>query len=203
MRYLSYSSGTVQALLQTDLVTPQTKQVLQQRIDAKPVMAPQFFSIDEFKILKAVCDRLIPQQRQNPIDIAGQLDTDLAANKGNGWRYDSLPPDQQTFKSGIKGVEETADKLYHSSYINLPEKQQDEVLTRIQNGNAMGETWQQLPGKLFFEELLSRLVEFYYSHPIAKDEIGDVSFADAHGWQQIQLNEKEMQEPMPAEETTV
>ncbi len=49
----------------------------------------------------------------------------------------------------------------------------------------------------FFEELLAQIVEIYYSRPEAKEEIGEVAYADAKGWQKIGLNEMEIREPKP------
>jgi hypothetical protein len=54
-----------------------------------------------------------------------------------------------------------------------------------------------VPANKFFEELLASLAELYYSHPLAKEEIGEVAFADKKGWQQIGLNQLESHEPLP------
>jgi gluconate 2-dehydrogenase gamma chain len=197
MQQINYPSGTVRALLQTDLVLPQTKEVLQQRLSQPPVTKPRFFSSSAFEILKAVCNRLIPQTEHAPIDLAGLLDASLAQNRGNGWRYNAMPPDQESFRLGIDGIEEAAQVLNGSCFIALSAAEQDEVLLAVQNGNVAGKAWQNQPSNLFFVELLSRLVEHYYGHPLAKESIGEVAFADAKGWQHIQLNEHEPQEPLP------
>ncbi len=86
--------------------------------------------------------------------------------------------------------------MYNEKFIDLTEAGQDEVLVKVQSGNAAGKTWKQMPSRLFFEELLTLLTELYYSHPLAKEEIGEVAFADGKGWQNIGLNEHEAHEPL-------
>lgn len=49
---------------------------------------------------------------------------------------------------------------------------------------------------LYFEELLALVVDIYYAHPLASEEIGYTGMADAHGWQAIGLDERETHEPV-------
>ncbi len=194
MRDDHYSSETVQALLQTDFVLPQTKEALQKRLDAPVVTRPSFFTKEEFTTLQAVCKRLLPQpkDRQNQIDVAGIFDTSLEqGNISNGWRYNAMPPDEEAYRLGLQAIEISSQTQYSKAFQELSEEEQDELLQAVQLKTIKGEVWNKLHADLFFKELMAALVEIYFSHPIAKDEIGDVSFADAKGWQHIGLSEKE------------
>lgn len=192
----NYPTGTVRALLETDLVTPPTRHALQARLRQPAVTTPRFFDARDFATLRAACARLIPQtEREQAIDLAGALDERLAAGKGDGWRYDQMPPDGEAHRRGLRGLDETAQALLAMNFQQLEAAQQDEVLLAVQRGEAHGETWRTLPARRFFEELLAELTEIYYSHPLAKEEIGDASMADAHGWQKISLDEHEAHEP--------
>ncbi len=197
MKHDHYPEGTVESLLQTDLVTLPTRRVIEKRLEQKTITTPCFFSDKSFITLHIVCDRLIPQERENPVDIAGVLDDFLAENKGNGWRYDSMPPDQEAFTLGLLGIDQTSQLLFKKHFHEIGIIHQEEILHSIQSGNVEGNVWQQLSSSLFFEELLAAVVEIYYSHPAARDEIGEVSMADAMGWKKIGLNEREAQEPEP------
>ncbi len=191
-----YPTGTVRALLQSDLVTEATRQVLVDRLQQNEVVIPQFFNAQLFVTLKAVCARLIPQPAtQERVDLAGTLDRFAAEGKGNGWRYDVLPPDEETYKKGVAAIDETSTLHFGLPFHLLATENQDEVLQQIQNGTAPGATWLIIPAPVFFEELLAALVEIYYSHPFGKEEIGDASMADKKGWQKIGLNELQIQEP--------
>lgn len=190
-----YPDGTVRALLQTDQVTEPTRRALTERLTARPHQ-PTFFTPDEFQLLQAICDRLVPQHdRPERIDIAGGIDKRLADNKSDGWRYDVMPADGDAYRLGLQGVEESAQLLFQRSFQNISAEQQDNILKAIQEKRAPGATWQRLAADRFFEELLAESVENYYSHPLAQEEIGYVGMADVPTWQRIGLNQLEDREP--------
>lgn len=192
----TYPSDTVGRLLHTDLVTPKTREVLEGRIAAHAKTdktEPRFFTGAEFRTLERVCDRLIPQpDREHPVDLAGAVDQRLAEGKTDGWRYNSMPPDGEAYRRGLHGLDETARAVFGNDrdvrFEALDIAEQDAVLAAVQRGDARGVTWDMMPGNRFFEELLAEVVECYYSHPLAEDEIGYAGFADAHGWQRIGLD---------------
>ena len=190
-----YPDGTVRALLLTDDVTEATRQALTERLETTPPK-PDFFSKTEFHLLEAICSRLIPQDEGKPsIDIAGGIDERLVQNKSDGWRYDTMPADGEAYKLGLAGVDETASILFESPFQSLSDKQQDDVLQQIQQGDAPGEIWKKLPANRFFEELLAEATTNYYSNPLAQEAIGYVGMADVPGWQRIGLNQLEDREP--------
>ena len=192
---MPYPTGTVRALLDTNQVTEPTRQVLTERLNAPP-RQPTFFSADEFVLLQAICDQLVPQDEDTEhIDIAGGIDQRLSEQKSDGWRYDTMPADGDAYKLGLKGVDESAQVLFKRQFQSLSGEQQDEVLKAVQEGRVSGEIWQKLPANRFFEELLAEAVENYYSHPMAQEEIGYAGMADAPGWQLVELNQLEDREP--------
>lgn len=194
-----YPPGTVRALLQTDQVTDATRRVLTERLNTPP-REPTFFSADEHALLLAICDRLIPQDdrpQTERIDVVGGIDHRLGQNKSNGWRYDEMPPDPDAYRLGLAGIDESAVALFGQSFRQLPGEQQDAVLKAVQTMDAPGTTWQTLPADRFFEELLAEVVEIYYSHPLAQEQIGYVGMADVPTWQRIGLNQLEAREPRP------
>ena len=185
--------NTVLPLLPTDLVTDPTRNVLTDRLNA-PLHQPTFFSPDEFTLLEAVCDRLVPQEAAERIDMAGAIDKRLTEGGSDGWRYDDMPPDGDAYRLGLHGIAESAQVMFGDLFQNLSGEQQDKVLASIQTMDAPGESWRTLPADHFFEELLTEVSEAYYSHPLAQAEIRYVGMADAPGWQRIGLNELEERE---------
>jgi gluconate 2-dehydrogenase gamma chain len=191
-----YPPGTVRHLLDTDLVTPPTRAAIRQRLANPPVTTPRFLDTDAFATLQAVCSRLIPQPaRAEAVDLAGPIDTRLADNQSNGWRYDHLPPDRDAILQGLQGIDEAAEALFGTFFRTLDSRAQDQILLAVQRGEAPGPSWRSLDAPRFFEELLAEVAEIYYSHPLAQEEIGYVGMADAHGWQAIGLNELAPHEP--------
>lgn len=190
-----YPPNTVRALLDTDQVTDVTRQVLTERLSA-PSRQPVFFSADEYSILEAVCNRLIPQDDGSPvIEIWGGIDDRLAENKSNGWRYDTMPADQEAYRRGLAGIEESAQVLFQQSFRQLSNDQQDHIIGLVQSGDAPGAIWQTMPAERFFEEMLAEAVENYYSHPLVQETIGYVGMADQPAWNRLGLNNLEDREP--------
>ncbi|CCH56674.1 hypothetical protein BN8_06055 [Fibrisoma limi BUZ 3] len=194
-----YPEGTVRALLNTDHVTPATRTTLEARLSLHAPYEPQFFTASEYVLLKAVCDRLIPQTGSDTdyINIARGIDERLTRNESNGWRYDSMPPDQDAYQLGLAGLEATAQSRHQQSFLHLPDAQQDDLLRLIQQAEVEGEPWDRLPAERFFEEILAEAVENYYSHPLAQEAIGYVGMADTPAWQRLGLNTLDDREPRP------
>lgn len=197
-----YTAGTVMALLQTEYVTPVTRQALEERM-AEAGETPSFFDAPAFGALSMVCDRLVAQDSQNRIlNIASFIDRRLQENSGDGWRYDAMPPDKEMYVNGLKGIDETSTLLYEAPFVQLNEEQQLELLLSLQKGAAEGMVWKEMPAKRFFEELLAEATEIFYSHPLVQEEIGYVGMADAKGWTKIGLNERDGIEPEEIADTS-
>jgi len=197
----TYAPGTVRMLIESDLVTPSTRQALRDRLWTMPVLNPRFFPAGAFRTAGAVCDRLIPQpERPRPIDLAGALDTRLAEGAGDGWRYARMPPDADMHRLGMTGIEQSAVAMFNRNFEQLSDTRQDAVLRAVQAGTAAGPLWAAMDPACYFEELLALVTDIYYAHPLASEEIGYVGMADAHGWQAIGLGEHDGHEPVAARE---
>lgn len=173
-------------LLNSDQVTQKTKEVLLKR-ETKKSVSPTFFTLEEFELLQSVCDHLTAQADNPLVDIAGEVDARLTAKTGPGWRYDTLPPDGISYKTGLKGIAENILLLSHKSFNDLNTEEKNNLLKTVQQGTSLGETWKNFSGKRFFELLLTEATEHFYSHPNAQAEINYIGFADAKGWQVPQL----------------
>ena len=193
----SYPAGSVRELIESDLVTLSTRNVLQARLQTADVIEPRFFDPVAFKTLRAVCDRLLAQpERPHLIDVCGTLDTRLARGEGDGWRFADMPPDADAHRNGLVGIEQVAMSIFGRAFTQLNEAEQDDVLRAIQHGTASTPVWVEMNSRRYFEELLAAVVDIYYAHPLASEEIGYAGMADAHGWQAIGLGQHEAHEPV-------
>ena len=192
-----YPSGTVRALLSTEHVSAATRAAVQGRLDAPATYAPQLLAPETYALLEAVAARLLPQpdRPDQPIALAPTIDQRLAEGRADGWRYDALPPDRETYRLGLGGIQEIAQSLFKADFLQLQSEQQDAVLQALAEDRPPGQTWETLDAGRFFEELLAELTETYYAHPLAQEEIGYVGLADLPNWTKIGLNEREDREP--------
>ncbi|HEX5416771.1 MAG TPA: gluconate 2-dehydrogenase subunit 3 family protein [Chloroflexota bacterium] len=136
----------------------------------------RFFTEDEARLLVAVADRIIPQDDRAPaerIPIVPWIDDSLYNHITNGYRYEDMPPQEEAWRLGLRGIDETARIRLGKGFRELTEAEQDEVLVAVATGKAEGETWQTMPAKRFWDaHLIGAICEQYYSHPTAWNEIG-------------------------------
>ena len=191
----AYGNKNFNDLLNTNLITKKTRQVLVSRINEKEGTA-LFFTAYQFNILTIVCDLLMAQNSAKRIcNPAIAIDKRLAAGKADGWRYDAMPDDRIAFVNGIDGIDEFAFAMYKKPFQKLNLSDQIYLLEKIQKGETIGNKWNKIIATLFFEDLLSEVTAIFYSHPVVQQEIGFVGMADANGWKNIGLDSKDNIEP--------
>ena len=164
-------------LLDSDFVTDETRRVLRERLNAREI-PPRFFDEREFEILKGICDALAPTEVVPCRFVAGEIDLRLAAGRGNGWRYDALPPDGDAYRTALGELNRIAEELFNDCFTSLENEQRREIFHRLKNGEIKFE----FSSDKFLEEICAEFVELFYSHPLVLEEIGYVGFADARGW---------------------
>lgn len=194
-------TGTLDNLLASPFVTPPTRDALFARAIPPPHDAqPAFFDASTFAILQSVCACLLPASPPNGPDVqdfAFVIDKRLSQNTGNGWRYDTMPPDREAYSLGLQGLNDAAKARHGLEFIECGDDAQDALLADLRENNLSGAVWQRLPAPRFFEELITELAEAFYSHPQVQASIGYVGMADAKGWKRVGLNETNDDEPQP------
>ncbi|MBA3692212.1 MAG: GMC family oxidoreductase N-terminal domain-containing protein [Acidobacteria bacterium] len=168
-------------LLDSDLVTDETRRVLQERLNAEETPS-RFFDERDFEILKAVCETLAPSRTVPGWFAAGEIDQRLAENSGNGWRYDSMPPDSESYKTGLRLLNETAQETFQNNFVALEIEERKDIFKRFESGKVELKGQSTFAPARFLEELFTEFAEIFYSHPLALEQIGYIGFADKHGW---------------------
>ncbi len=181
-------------LIASNAVTEPTRRALHTRLATPPVLEPRAMSAEAFGTLRAVCDRLIPQDGESRVDLAGAVDTRLAEGHGDGWRYDTLPPDTEAWGRGLAALDGDARAMAGVEFVALQPALQNAVLTAVQAGAARDEGWQGLDAARWFEEVLAAVSEAWMSHPLTQAYIGYVGFADAAGWHAVGLGGHDLQD---------
>jgi len=153
----------------------QTRRAVRRRLEEIPPI--RFFSEREARTLAAVAERIIPQperRQSEKVPIVPWIDEKFYEDRRNGYRYEELPPQQEAWRLGLKGIDETAQALFGGkSFADLDPLSQDVVLTHVERGARPAQTWERMPAALFFKSVLSiTIVKTYYAHPLAWNEIG-------------------------------
>ncbi len=152
-----------------------TRSLVRARMDEVPPI--RFFSPGEARLLAAVFDRLIPQDDRDAahrIPILPWVDERLFAGRGDGYRYEKMPPDGEAYRLGIGAIDAIARVKEGAPFLDLDALAQERVLETLHAGQppAAPEVWARMPPHRFFLLVLSDAVSVYYAHPWAWDEIG-------------------------------
>lgn len=143
---------------------------------------PTFFNHDEWRFILAAVDRLIPEDELGagavsegvPQFIDKQLE--LPYGYGHLWYmqgpfasgvpelgYQSNLVPRETYRRGIKAVNQHCQQAFKKDFADLTEGQQVDLLTQLEKGQLTFET---VPGALFFTQLLDNTKEGYLADPI-------------------------------------
>lgn len=165
----------------------QTREAIRRRLEDVPSI--RYLSPSEAKTLEAIVDRIIPQPdrpAEEKIPIVPWIDQKLFEDKRDGYRFEVLPPQRESWKLAIAGIDETARVFFNAPFHELDAPSQDMILKRVQQGDPPGETWKQLPSHVFFSKVLAvEVVKVYYAHPAAWNEIGYHGPSSPRGYSRI------------------
>jgi len=170
---------------------PKTREVIDARLAV--YREPRFFTASEWRTLWALCERIVPQPKHRaPVPLPSYVDEKLQCRQLDGYRYASLPPQDEAWRRGLAALEAEAHSAHGAAFTALTSVQQDELLRRMQHGQLMGPAWQGMPCQLFFEHrVLPDITHAYYAHPTAWDEIGFGGPASPRGYVRMGLERRD------------
>jgi hypothetical protein len=194
-----YPDYDVLAKWNTPSWNDQTRAVVAKRLNEVP--SRQFLTELQYRTLEAVCDRVMPQPERGPhekVPIAPWIDAKLQKNETNGTRYPPLPPQRECWKRGMDAIEAEAQLRFRRSFHTLDPAEQDMILHAMNKGDVKAPDWGSLPSQMFMRKsLLREIVEVYYAHPSAWNEIGFGGPASPRGYLRLRVNRRD---PWEAEE---
>ncbi len=146
--------------------------------------------------MQAVCDRILPQDDRDEahrIPVLHFLDERLHSGRRDGYRYEKMPSDPDAYRLGMQGIEAIARHLFGRSFLELEPLEQDQVLKTLHDGKppAGQAIWQRMEVHRFWMLLVKDVVEAYYAHPWAWDEIGFGGPAYPRGYMRLEHGDPE------------
>ncbi len=180
-------------LIASDRVSRRTRAALAIRALADDAdYAPRVLSPTQMVTLRAVADRVVPQDTP-AIDLAARLDAQLAAGKGDGWRFATLPPDREAYAKALDGL---------AGFGSLAAQEQQDRLVRLAEGHFDRSVLSADQMKQWFEDLRADLVRLWLAHPATLARIGFDGFANGgdglrkQGFARLAADEREPWEPL-------
>lgn len=182
---MSPSTPRFRHLAGENLLTAPTLAVLQAR-EERTTGEPRHFAPEAFATFVALIARLKPLvERPTAREIALRIDARLAERKGDGWRYDAMPPDGEAMVAGLAALEAEARADGSPAFAEMNDP--DSLIRKVQKGETRLQ-WG-LPPKRFLEDLLAEVVSHAYAQPEAQDSIGYDGYADAQGWSHLEIGD--------------
>jgi pimeloyl-ACP methyl ester carboxylesterase len=185
--------GAFARLIASDRVSRRTRAALATRALADAAdRPPEVLSPTQLRTLRAVADRVVPQTGP-AIDLAARIDAQLAAGKGDGWRFADLPPDREAHAMALDGL---------AGFGDLAEDEQQATLTRITEGGFERAALSASQMEHWFEDLRADLVRLWLAHPATLARIGFDGFANGgdgarkQGFERLGACEREAWEPL-------
>ncbi len=165
--------------------TPSWNDVTRKAVDKRVNDPPprRFFTSEEWPILLALCDRIIPQTAAPRVPIANFVDAKMAEDHKDGYRQANLPPMQEMWRRGLAALDAEARLRFGGGFASLPGGRQDDLLHAIQRGEVRSPEWSGVPAKSFFKSrVLMDIPTMYYGQPQGWDEIGFGGPASPRGY---------------------
>jgi hypothetical protein len=173
-----------------------TQRVVLERVAVVPPI--RFFSNEEAETLKAFCDIVTAQDEEPRIAVLSYIDEKLHGGVGDGWQYYDLPGDGETWRRVARGLDEEARKLSFDSFAAAPLEAQVGVVHRFSKSDLHGDAWETVNVARAWKVVMRYVVQAFYSHPWAWNEIGFGGPAYPRGYAAFgspHLGERETWEP--------
>jgi hypothetical protein len=168
-----------------------TREVIGRRLAIVP--EPQFFSRDEYEMVRAIADLIVPQPLgRTPIPVAALVDRKLHEGVMDGYRVAGMPRDGEAWRIGLRALDAEARKLHHELFAKIAPAEQQELLRRAERGELNAPEWAGMKPQDFFKRRMARdIVHAYYAHPTAWSEVGWGGPASPRGYVRMDFNARD------------
>jgi pimeloyl-ACP methyl ester carboxylesterase len=178
-----------------------------------PGYRPRHLSRQELAVLRAACDRVVPQEGEGRIDLAARIDRMLDA--GDGWRHAGLPPDPQAFAGALRVLDGAAREIFGAPFGAVADAERDAILEGVEAGKPMladqagGALLSAGQMTLWFEDFRAMAARLFVSHPATLAQMrytgamnGGDGIENFLGFARIGVGERDAWEPAPLAEPT-
>jgi hypothetical protein len=148
-----------------------TREVVTRRLQMHGPL--RFFTPQEEPTLRALCDVATAQDSEPRVPVAEMVDDKLAAGRLDGYRYAGMPRDPDTWRLVLRGLDEAAASRYGSDgFAACVPQAREAIIGALADGSLSGGAWDELDVSRAFSVCMRAILEAFYSHPWAWNEIG-------------------------------
>ena len=176
-------------LQQADRWDDETAGVVLSRL--APPNALGFFTMDERAIAQPLLDLLLAQDKEPRIPVLALIDTRLAIGETDGWHYDDMPQDSQTWRDTLAFLDQDAQQTYGEGFASIDARRQARLIQRVQDLTDESGHWHRYPASQVWSLWTRYACTAFYSHPWAWNEIGFPGPAYPRGYLNPGINARE------------
>jgi hypothetical protein len=140
-----------------------TRSVVVGRVENVPPI--RFFTEDEVRVLQPFTDVVMAQDEDPKIPVLNFVDEKMHTGSRDGYRYFILPDDAEVWRIVARGLQQ-------EQFDTLTLERQQEFIERFSQAKLFGEPWSQLNVAFAWEIIHRDILQAFYSHPWAWNEIG-------------------------------
>jgi Gluconate 2-dehydrogenase subunit 3 len=173
-----------------------TRRLVLERVEHVPPI--RFFTVDEVRTLGAFCDIVMAQDREPRIPVLNMVDAKLFAGELDGFVFEDLPDDGETWRRVAVGLDAAASQHGAAPFATAPHEVQRQVVDAFSKGELRGQVWDELPPGRAWSVVMRAVLSAFYSHPWAWNEIGFGGPAYPRGYARLGAGQRESWEGAPA-----
>ena len=166
-----------------------TRRVVSRRVSGIPPI--RFFTPAEATALGAFCDLVTDQQSQRPVPVLNMVDEKLFEGRLDGFRYDDMPDDRETWRRVPRGLDAAARQHGAPDFLHASTDVQCRIIEALAQGELHGEVWDELPPSNAWSVVMRAILSAFYSHPWAWNEIGFGGPAYPRGYARFGVGQRE------------
>jgi hypothetical protein len=146
-------------------------------IDARMVIRTgqplRFFTHAEGRTGQTFCDTCTAQDAEPRIPVLEMLDRRLAAGELDGYQYDGMPDDRDTWRLVLAGLDETAATRHGlTSFADCDPAGAAGIVGSFAHGHLRGGVWARFDIRRAWSICSRMIVAEFYAHPWSWNEIG-------------------------------
>ena len=166
-----------------------TRRLVLDRVQNVPPI--RFFTAAEALTLGAFCDLVLAQDSEPKIPVLNMVDAKLYSGELDGFRYEDMPDDPETWRRVALGLDTAARQHGAVDFVNAALEVQELVVKAFAEGDLHGEVWDELPAARAWKVVTRAILSAFYSHPWAWNEIGFGGPAYPRGYARIGACQRE------------
>jgi hypothetical protein len=147
-----------------------TRRLVVERVTNVPEI--RFFGPAELETLTVFADLFLAQDSEPRIPVMAFVDEKLFKGELDGYRYFDMPDDRETWRVVARGLDEEAQRRGAERFPLLGEEDRLDVVHRFANGKLHGGAWDTLNVSRAWNVVTGALLQQFYAHPWAWNEIG-------------------------------